>query len=305
MNIDSFDIIKELGYGGYGTVYLVEKDEEYYALKIEKILEKDIKRYIDYETPNYYHTFSSSPLYNEIDFATNFANKNPRFFMQLKAWDVVDNCQYKNKYNNESLTPLQKSKYCSRKIYSLVDGTLTDLLSEDKINREAIRSLWIQYVYATYLLDEAGYVLPDTHGDNIGYIKTNKKYIYLTIDSIRKRIPTYGYQIQLIDYGIVVNIRNAKPTYKNNSLLSAFADFIQFHEILDNKPLPINSSTFKKYPILKRIPDDWIDIIYPLYFTKESDLVVKPLLQLEDVILFFESIDKKYIAKTYLKKMFS
>ncbi len=54
MSIDDYKIIKELGAGLFGTTYLVEykekgisnifKKPKKYALKIEKILEKDIKK---------------------------------------------------------------------------------------------------------------------------------------------------------------------------------------------------------------------------------------------------------------------
>lgn len=257
MNIKKLIIIKELNSGGFGTVYLVldSKSKNYYALKKEKILKRDIERYIDYENPTYPYNFSSSPLYRELDFAYNFANKHPQFFMQLKSWDIEENCDYKNPNQNWYKDVLavhsdykdmphmielalhkkkmDESSYCVRKVYSLVDGTIRDLLSSNT-NKDVIRSLWIQFVYSVYLLDKEGYELSDTSESNVGFIKTNKKYIYLTIDNVRKRIPIFGYQLQHIDYGDSVNKNKADVSYNyDGKMLQSFGNW--FHRDLVNE----------------------------------------------------------------------
>jgi tRNA A-37 threonylcarbamoyl transferase component Bud32 len=172
MKIDDYKIIKKIETGGFGTVYLVKKDNKEYALKIEKILESEVKKDL------------SSPIWREIDFATNFANLYPDQFMQLYDHDIIDNCQHYQEYTGnkkekkEYMENRIKSKYCSRKIYSLIDIELRKLIPKLK-NQNEIYSIIIQVSYAIYLMNKYGYVHNDLHTGNIGIIYTNKKLILI------------------------------------------------------------------------------------------------------------------------------
>jgi len=75
--IKDYKIIKELGQGLFGTVYLVEKNGKNYALKVEHILEKDVEKNL------------RSPLWREIDFFSNFASKHKDQFIQLIEHDII------------------------------------------------------------------------------------------------------------------------------------------------------------------------------------------------------------------------
>ena len=68
--LDNIKIIKTLGTGMHGTVYLVKnkKNKKEYAMKVEQIMEKDMKE------------SSASPVWREIDFAKTMAT-NP-----LRGW---------------------------------------------------------------------------------------------------------------------------------------------------------------------------------------------------------------------------
>ena len=55
-----YKIIKELGYGMIGTVYLIETQEKNYALKIENVLETDLIE------------SSQSRIWREINFCLKF-----------------------------------------------------------------------------------------------------------------------------------------------------------------------------------------------------------------------------------------
>jgi serine/threonine protein kinase len=194
MKIDDYEIIKKIETGGMGSVYLVKKDKKEYALKIEKILESEVKKDL------------SSPIWREIDFATNFANLYPDQFMQLYDHDIINDCNHHQEYTGnkkekkEYMENRIKSKYCSRKIYSLIDIELRKLIPKLK-NQNEIYSIIIQISYAIYLMNKHGYTHNDLHTGNIGIIYTNKKYLKIFDEDI----PTYGYQVNVIDYGMILH----------------------------------------------------------------------------------------------------
>jgi len=192
--IEDYKIIKELGSGMYGTVYLVEKDGKKYALKIGHILEKDLNKDL------------SSPLWREIEFMTNFTNNNPDQFMQLIEYDVVNRCDHVQKYaslmrksKEKHLIALSKSPYCSRQILNLIDVSMEKINFSENLNLNY--SLVVQVLYAVYLMHKAGYVHLDLHLANIGVKYTDRKYVKI----FGKDVPTFGHQVQLLDFGFVLN----------------------------------------------------------------------------------------------------
>jgi serine/threonine protein kinase len=200
MDINKFKIIKELGHGMIGTVYLAKYKKKKYALKIEHILEEDIKE------------SSSSSVWREIFFSNKFANKYPEQFIKLYKYDIIDNCTHEQTYNinvnllNKSISKrirnIAKSNYCIRKVYSLIDGNLKDIL--DKLTTKQLYSIILQYSYIILLLHNNGYAHCDIHSGNVAYVKTNKKFIEI----LDNKIPTYGYIVKLIDYGFIMNKNN-------------------------------------------------------------------------------------------------
>jgi hypothetical protein len=187
--IDDYKIIKKLGSGQFGTTYLVEKDNKKYALKIEKIYKRDMKK--SYK----------SDVWREIDFATTLSNKYPEQFMTLYEYDFIDNCKHTQKYDESFLEKFferTKSKYCSRKIYSLVDTTLEDYKIK---SREQFYSIVTQLCYILYAMYKNGYTHNDFHIGNIGIIFTNKEKIKVFDTEIK----TYGVIVQAIDYGAVLH----------------------------------------------------------------------------------------------------
>jgi hypothetical protein len=199
MSIDKYKITKKLGSGVYGTTYLVKKNNIKYALKIEKILNKEIKE------------DSSSPVWRDIYFAKYFGNLYPDHFMKIHEYDIIDNCKheqiypeyikYYNKKLQDSLSERIQSNFCSRKIYSLIDSPLKDIIPRLK-NQNEIYSIIIQICYIIYLMNKHNYTHNDINNDNIGVIYTNKdKHLKI----FNEDIPTYGYQLNLIDYGYVLH----------------------------------------------------------------------------------------------------
>lgn len=187
--IKDYEIIKKVKSGGQGSIYKIKYKNIIYALKIEKILETDIKK-------NY-----KSIYWREIDFAKTMYTKCPDLFMKLYDYDIIKNCNFtlENPYNIERITNMNKSIYCSRKIYEYVDTTLDKML--DKLKIHELYSFIIQLSYIIYLMNKNGYTHNDLHIFNIGVNKTTKKYITI----FDNKIPTYGKIIKLIDYGSVLH----------------------------------------------------------------------------------------------------
>lgn len=200
--LTKYKIIKELGYGMEGTVYMIEyidntKNTSKYALKIEHILKKDLK-------PN-----TKSNVWRELNFYVKIGYLYPEQFVNLIEYDFIDGCEHEQKYSFDlKLFPKQiqnkfrskeSSKYCIRKVFELVDGNLSDLVGQLEPNQ--IYSLIVQIAYSIKLLHKYNYIHGDLHLGNIGWIRTNKNYIYLD----KLKVKTFGYQFKLIDFGLVLS----------------------------------------------------------------------------------------------------
>lgn len=198
MDINKATIIRKLGNGMCGSTFLISLKKKEYALKIEKIAKKyALKKNL------------SSREWREIDFSLNFANKYNHQFMTLYKYDIIDDCKHVQEYPNDLknysahvqkiFTEKNKSNYCIRKVYSLVDTILNDVI--DKLNIKQFYSMMAQITYTIHLMKVNGYTHNDLYSQNIGVIETNKKYLTL----LDNNIPLLGYQYLAIDYGMVLH----------------------------------------------------------------------------------------------------
>jgi hypothetical protein len=197
----NYTIISELGNGMYGTVYKIKFKDKYFAMKIEHILDDDKIKNI------------KSSVWRELDFMENFAKKHKDKIMQMYYYDFMDSCEHEqkypidlkniDKYYKDKIKNLAKSKTCIRKIYELLDGKVQDIISE--LTDQQKYSFIIQIALIIKTLEKAKYIHGDFHSGNIGYIKTNKKYIKYG----KLKIPTFGYIYKAIDLGLVTH-----PSYK-------------------------------------------------------------------------------------------
>jgi len=214
INIDNYKIIKKIGGGMEGTVYLVSKGNKKYALKIEHILESNIKQ-------NKY-----SPLWREIYFMHQIASKYPDQFTQLIEYDIIANCKHKQKYSLDTkifsiktqkmINDIAESKYCVRKVYTLIDSTLTHVLTKKTITTQQAYSMVVQLVDILDKMHSRGWVHGDFHTGNIGVLNTKKSHINIA----NYHIPTFGYIYKAIDYGLVKNKKylgkNEKKYFDDN-----------------------------------------------------------------------------------------
>lgn len=228
--LDEIELGKQLGKGMMGTTYLAtDKKGTKYAYKIERILPKEVPKSL------------KSSFWRENDFAVNLANKHPEQFMVLYDSKIDSSCKHKQDFSGfdfklEDLSKVQQnyykrvnaSHYCSIKLWSLIDGVMEDLVKHKlMVSRDVFYDMLIQIVNIVYIINSAGYFHNDFHMGNIGYAKTDKK----TVNILGHKIPTHGYLIKAIDYGLVLHdkfpmTKGYRVKYENdNDLLTVFNMF--------------------------------------------------------------------------------
>jgi len=196
--MDNYKVEKFLGQGIIGKVYLVEKDGKKYAMKIE---------YIDSKKDPY--------LQNELKFVKVVTSKYPEQFMQLIDYDFVHNCreespeipEWLDERGKEYIIKLRQKGICVRKVYSLIDSTLSNKLIEEMSLGQRY-SMLIQLFYINHLIQSNGFVHGDFHRGNIGVINVSKDK---NVKIFNKMIPTFGYQFVAIDYGGVLHKDTLDP----------------------------------------------------------------------------------------------
>ncbi len=300
---ERYKIIKKLGTGLNGSVYLVEdlKNHKKYAYKIQKIFENDL-------LDNY-----KSLIVRQLDFYEHIIKKYPKQFMDIINYYITTDCTYQPDYN-VSLIPkaYQKkalerieSKLCVHFIYSLIDNTIIDyILSWEKFNYKKFYSLFLQTLYIIYILDSNNYHHNDLHGFNIGIIHTHKEYINI----LDKKIPTYGNNIQIIDFDKVIH----KKYYTNNNTLEETYRYstdllkILYSLLIISSYFPL----FKKYKNINPknvqakcyIPQKYKDLInkdlnhIPINERNGGSYIIN-MLQVSLYKLYFPILYQKYVLK--------
>jgi hypothetical protein len=325
LNIDSYKIIKELGYGFLGTVYLVEKNKKQYGMKIEHVLKTDIDNI-------------NSKIFRENRFYENFANKYPNYFVIMKEFDIIDNCKHIQKYPHKIFTrfeaitlELERSEFCIRRILTLIDGSLGSIINTLSVNQ--IYSALLQIYCITNFMHKNKYVQVDAHINNVGYIKTDKKYIIID----NSKIPTFGYIYKLYDFGFVLHItETTSGNYfynKNNELLNMISYFYENNEQYiymynRNKFLNIIKKSDEFENIQNILQKKQVTLLTPFIYIRMYEILnhknfkefivgedpekYKPLhfyIPKEDIIYFITQINNNNnsanIVKYFLKKLYN
>jgi serine/threonine protein kinase len=296
--LDKYEIIKKLGSGSFGDTFLVKYKDKQYAMKIENVIEEEIKKDL------------SSPIWREIEFARTMHKECPNHIMKLYEYDIIENCKHKHnikdQISNDSFRPNPKkfqeyydkkmnSTYCFRTIYSLVDVTIRQYKKElIKQPQEVWYSLFIQYFYVTYCLHKKEYSHSDLHLDNIGIVFTKDK----TMTVFKKYvIPTFGMKLVLMDYGLVLNKKyamNENHFFRNET---SRYDFCMKHECSNfiNHYFDLNLDYIKiKNEINKYIPNYNYDEINILEFTMIGHNLYEMINPNQHLLI------KKYILHFYL-----
>jgi len=222
--MEKYKRIKFLSEGLIGRVYLVSKGSEKYAMKIE-----------------YIQSRNDIALQNELKFVDEVCRKYPDQFMQLVEYDIVSNCKEKapkvpewmDKREVEYLENLRRNNLCIRKIYSLIDSTVSKL-NVRIMSLKQRYSMLIQLFYINHLMESLGFVHGDFHSGNMGVI-TGKVGIDKKIKIFDTYIPTYGNTFVAIDYGGILH-RSSISTerlygHHNKSESTHFNEHLTFDKI--------------------------------------------------------------------------
>lgn len=331
-NLSKCKIIKELGHGMIGTTYLVKLASTQYAMKIEKIPESNV---VDKFNTKYNE-------WREIEFSEHFGNKYPEQFVKLYSWDIIDNCDYVNPSDFSHLPEnVQKklqdkidSKFCIRKLYSLVDTDLSKIA--ESLNKKQTYSLIIQTAHIIWLLGTEGYSHNDLHYGNIGVKYTNKKYIKILNNKIP--IPVYGHIFVALDFGMMTKntweLSEYEKNFKCKDTIRILTKIIKYENKIDlgikqtKKLLGIKEIHLNLMEKIKQTiewedlnqyvsdPDDKIFLLQILYpeifqqiffgdkFVQVNKLVY--LIDIEDIIYFLKyKSDLKKIIKYFICKIYN
>lgn len=254
----NLNIIKKLGYGTFGTVYLAKYNNIECIYKIEK--------QVDTNGPNY-----NIGYWREIEFAT-FTSKYPNVFLQLIGYDMIENCQHEqpdpdyipNPKLKKILDAKKKSTKCSELLYTpVLENTLDKYYEKHRdlpILNKYILSIIAQLLYSLYLMHNAGYYHNDIRTNNIMGIKTTQPFVNLG----QYNIPTYNTHVYIIDYGMITHIKKYPnslderingPTDKYDDYVRLLNNcFILVHiENIFNKYIGVEDEIFKAY--LRSIPE--------------------------------------------------
>ena len=271
MDFSKIKVIKKLGTGMLGTVYLIEYNNKQYAMKVQKILEEEKILNIKY------------PIWRELLFYRD-VNKMPpnaqKFFCKLYGYKIVENCRHKQVRLKdipkilkvqEHFKKMNASNIC---IVFIIDykgsTTLYDFL-QTNLSTKQIYSILLQVCKIILLLSDMKYSHNDLHPGNIMIQQTKDK----TFEIMGHQIPYHGLQLVAIDYGSVSNEKYAKKYYEDEETYY----FLQLTQwlfyILQNKPkLEINCRMQKKkYPYEKDYSRNYESIIWQTLFQNYQKIV--------------------------------
>ena len=300
VDFNNIHTIKKLGAGLYGTTYLVKYNNKEYALKIQHILEKDIKKTYKNEI------WREMSLYNYIN---NLNKEDQSFFTKLYDYSI-EKCSHKQKREHftkshpmyKKIIELDKSPWCIKYLTEYKGKYTLNKFLERNINSKLAYSFALQIAKIMLILYKGGYSHNDMHFDNIMVGKTNNKYFNLN----NKKIPFYGYQLNVIDYGEVLHkkfgIKYNKLAYIYNKLFLEDRhkwlsyEYNNIFSIFDNLQLLIKDCKKQKkklpwegkinrYDILfKKIIMNYTDLYneckdkyLPLFKNKDKDNIIKLL----------------------------
>lgn len=220
-----YEIIKEIGIGGFSTVYKIKIDSKYYALRRQKILKEEAKEYINNFKNNNILENTKKGYYNNayrtlyFNMLINKINKN--HFLLLHSYKI-SKCNFTQKMidrciGGEHITRrdlLLNSKYCLDIITDIKDGSLEDIINI--LSQNQYYSMIIQILFGLYLMHSNKFYHTDTRISNFCFIKTNIKYL----DILGFNIPTFGYIFSIIDYFDIKSITFLSDDINMNKLLS-------------------------------------------------------------------------------------
>lgn len=306
-----YKIIKKIGHGFYGSAFMAKWEGKVIVIKKQKIFEADLKQ--DY----------NKELWRELEFYTALKKFKPHeqvYFTGLYKYKIVECDHIQPRDASTSKLPpiiraLDASPYCCDFYMEFIDGITFKkwLIQHQRAKTGIYLSLMLQILQAIEILGSYGYCHNDIHPENIMIIKTKKSAFTFR----GKEFSTYGNQVKLIDYGLILHSKYL--TKKLDSWDKAFAamgvqEYIAAHEInifrvfiynydyaahiniLNNKTLPWQKAKYR----------DWISLVnkfvadYPELFVSQFSLIDARYLFLREIDTYQSLIHSKKPLEWYL-----
>jgi serine/threonine protein kinase len=252
MDFSKIKVIKKLGAGMWGTVYLIDYENKKYAMKVQKILEEEKSR-----NPKF-------PIWRELLFF-NDVNKMPRdaqkFFCRLHGYKIQECGKYKhirpkNVPENSIFVKKFKEMNTSNICVVLVMDYLGSISLYDYLQTsppaKKIYTILLQICKINKIMSDMKYSHNDLHPSNLMVTQTKS-----------------GIQLVAIDYGNVTNASYGKA-YSNDSEEYYFLDLTKsLFYVLQNRPkLEKNCRLQKKkfpYEIKKKYEEDVWKMLFQQY----------------------------------------
>ena len=279
IDIDNLNIIKPIGTGYYGNVYMVQSKvlpNHTYALKVEYLLKSDKMQDLE------------SKLCRNLKFDQDIGSLYPNIFLNILGYDVKDNCQEHKTIKQKSIELKyneSKSAKCLRIVYKLMDGTLSSEII-NKMSDSEIKSMIMQLIYAIYLMHCKEYVHCDIFPKNIGYINTNETEMTIIINNTQYHIPIFSKRFVIMDYGNVLHPDFIMSKYEKDKY-NRYKDLLELdsiffgHMILNNYKTPKTQDIEEIHNKLK-LSADYISI---------NQITIDPLHQ----IIYNDIINNKFL----------
>lgn len=296
---------KIIGSGMFGTAYLVNINNTDYVVKIQKIEQSDRKKSFKYH------------VWREIDFF-EYIDKLPfeqsRFFMRLFGYEFTENCQHIQKRKGIVLTPkfkklldkIDSSNLCIEYVMEYKGEVFSRFIQHNKLSEKQIYSFILQMYAICSIMKHGGYLHNDLHMANVAVMKTSDKYIKFK----NIKIPTFGYQLSVIDYGEIINnkYKHSNVMFKKHQEEMFFLEFragVLGLMNTFNKHINGCDKKKKKLPWAKNpnIISDYLSKIFikhPDFWEETKTKMIKLFPKTEKFIKIFEQ--SKNIMDCYNKK---
>jgi serine/threonine protein kinase len=252
MDFSKIKVIKKLGAGMWGTVYLIDYENKKYAMKVQKILEEEKN-----QNPKF-------PIWRELLFF-NDVNKMPRdaqkFFCRLHGYKIQECGKYKhirpknipeNSIFVKKFKEMNSSNICVVLVMDYLGSiSLYDYLQTSPPAKK-IYTILLQICKINKIMSDMKYSHNDLHPSNLMVTQTKS-----------------GIQLVAIDYGNVTNASYGKA-YSNDSEEYYFLDLTKsLFYVLQNRPkLEKNCRLQKKkfpYEIKKKYEEDVWEMLFQKY----------------------------------------
>ena len=255
MDFSKIKVIKKLGTGMWGTVYLIDYENKKYAMKVQKILEEE-------KTQN-----PKFPIWRELLFF-NDVNKMPRdaqkFFCRLHGYKIQECGKYKhirpknipeNSIFVDKFKEMNASNICVILVMDYLGSTsLYDYLQTSPPSKK-IYTILLQICKINKIMSDMKYSHNDLHPANLMVTENT------------------GLQLVAIDYGNVTNASYGKA-YSNDSEEYYFLDLTKsLFYVLQNRPKLEKNCRLQKKKFPYEIKKKYEEYVWEMLFQKYEKIV--------------------------------